>query len=713
MMVMLRAGLLATLLLFLSSARASVNEDKVCFEGGQFHVQQKLYYFEDTSAKVTFTDVQFVQMTPLPEGVPNLDVSRSAHWLKFDLTNNSKNGKIILSIAHPEIDELDAYFVLDGVSRHIGHTGQLRARAERIQPYEGFRFDVDLPAGSTGSIFIRAHGFKHIHLPIAIEAVGSIVRSSARHNFLTGGYIAVMLTLILYNLFVFISIKDRNYIWYILNIGVISLAQLGLLGVIQEDLFGNNRWLASRSSILFALLAIVTGLQYARNIINTKQLLPTLDKVFPFVFAVIGIDLIIYFFSDPWFGYKSAQIISGLSASYLLVLVVAALRSGSRQAIFFMVAWTPFLIGVLMFVMKDAGILPYTSFTRLAMPIGSAIEGILLSFGLADRINILRREKEQSQAEALKISKENEKIILEQNVVLEEKVRQRTFALQESNEHLKRTQTQLVNAEKMASLGQLTAGIAHEINNPINFITSNIHPLKRNIGEIVEVINDHLSIDPDQATEQIMELRAKADRMGITESIQELDDIIKSIAEGSARTAEIVRGLRNFSRLDESDLKWNDLNEGIRSTITVLAPQFRDRVTMRMELGELPKVECYAGKVNQVLMNILTNAIQATLAVPGDHERVVSITNWAAGDHVIIAIKDNGTGISDEVKQRMFDPFFTTKPVGEGTGLGLAIVYGIIQDHFGHLEVESSPGGGAEFKIILPIRHQQLNERRA
>ncbi len=674
------------------------------------HIGRSMELFTDSAGSWQLQDViTSAPFSSCDEDIPTLGLSRSVHWLRTEVKNSSGEPYLYLAFAYPGIDELDVYAVNGSKIRHIAEAGLSRNDRSNID----LLFELDLEEGSSTMIYLRLRGYKHIHAPVTIGTTAAINKGITGRYLAFGTYLGIMVVLFLYNLFVYSSTKDRNYLFYLMSILILTCTQLSLQGHGPFNYIDISGWLTSRAALIFNLLAIPLGYEFARRFINTTKYVPRMDKAVKFIYLALAIIGIIYLAKDPWLGQELGNSISGIAAFYLLTMGIISFRKGSRQAGFFLLAWTAFLLGVIVFVLKDEGVLPYGTITVLAMPIGSAIEGILLSFGLADRINILRREKEQSQAEALKISKENEKIILEQNIVLEEKVRQRTFALQESNEHLKRTQTQLVNAEKMASLGQLTAGIAHEINNPINFITSNIHPLKRNIGEIVEVINDHLSIDPDQATEQIMELRAKADRMGITESIQELDDIIKSIAEGSARTAEIVRGLRNFSRLDESDLKWNDLNEGIRSTITVLAPQFRDRVTMRMELGELPKVECYAGKVNQVLMNILTNAIQATLAVPGDHERVVSITNWAAGDHVIIAIRDNGTGISDEVKQRMFDPFFTTKPVGEGTGLGLAIVYGIIQDHFGHLEVESSPGGGAEFKIILPIRHQQLNERRA
>jgi len=370
-------------------------------------------------------------------------------------------------------------------------------------------------------------------------------------------------------------------------------------------------------------------------------------------------------------------------------------------------AWCVFLLGTIIFVLKDVGILPYNDLTVNMMPIGSAIEGILLSFALADRINILRRDKERSQAEALAMAQENERLIREQNQELEHKVKERTAALQESNDTLKRTQVQLVQSEKMASIGQLTAGIAHEINNPINFITSNIGPLRRNLSEVVETINAYRSASN---AEEVAKVRTEEERAGIQESIEELDGIMHSVNEGAQRTAEIVRGLRNFSRLDEGDLKDADLNDGLRSTLAVLAPQYRGSVELVLELSELPKVECFPGKINQVFMNVMNNAAQATLARADGRPRKVTVRTAAGDDCVIVRISDTGIGMSDDIKAKIFEPFFTTKPVGEGTGLGLAIVYGIIIEHSGHIDVESNPGLGTIFTITLPLRQARQQE---
>jgi two-component system NtrC family sensor kinase len=356
-------------------------------------------------------------------------------------------------------------------------------------------------------------------------------------------------------------------------------------------------------------------------------------------------------------------------------------------------------------------VLPYNGFTRYTMHIGSALEVILLSFALADRINILKAEKEESQAKLLSSSLENERIIREQNSILEEKVKARTLELEQSNvelnetyNDLKQTQSKLVESEKMASLGQLTAGIAHEINNPINFVTANVAPLKRDIEDLMILIDKYEALDPKKdIDEQLAAVRALAEELEIDFLKTEIDELISGIREGAERTAEIVKGLRNFSRLDEGDLKFANINDGIESTIRILDNELNEnQMKIVRELGELDAIECYPGKLNQLFMNLLTNSIQAIKSKKGI-EGVIEIKSVQKEQGIEIRFKDNGMGMSDETKNKIFEPFFTTKDVGEGTGLGLSIAYSIVEMHNGTIKVESEFGHSTEFIIQLPL----------
>jgi hypothetical protein len=375
------------------------------------------------------------------------------------------------------------------------------------------------------------------------------------------------------------------------------------------------------------------------------------------------------------------------------------------------VAWSIFLIGVSVYVMKDLGVLPYNNFTLYTMPIGSALEVVLLSFALADRINILQQENEQVQAEKIAALRENERLVSEQNVILERKVHERTLQLEETNtelsttlNHLKETQAQLVDAEKMASLGQLTAGIAHEINNPINFVSANVNPLRRDFQDILEVLGKYEHLDPDHdIRKQLKEIEKYKEQIDMKFIPEEIMSLLQGIEHGASRTAEIVKGLKNFSRLDESDIKDADVNEGIESTLTLLKHTFPPNLKLETYFAPLGMIECYPGKLNQVFMNVLNNGIQA-MAKMEREEHVLSIQTLEENQQVVIKIKDTGIGMTPEVKAKVFEPFFTTKDVGEGTGLGMSIVFKIIESHHGKIELESKPGQGTLVTIRLNRR---------
>lgn len=258
---------------------------------------------------------------------------------------------------------------------------------------------------------------------------------------------------------------------------------------------------------------------------------------------------------------------------------------------------------------------------------------------------------------------------------------------------LKSTQIQLIQSEKLASLGQLTAGIAHEINNPINFVTSSVGSLKRDFDDVLLVLNTYKS-DP----EKVEALKKEID---FEFTIEEIQQLILGINEGADRTSEIVKGLRNFSRVDEGEFKIVDIHEGLNSTILLLHPKFGDKIKIEKNYGSLPMINCFPGQINQVFMNIMSNAADA---IENEHGKII-ITTSVNINNVVISIKDNGKGMSDETKQKIFDPFFTTKDVGKGTGLGMSIAYGIIEKHNGSIDINSTIGIGTEFIITLPINN--------
>ncbi len=265
---------------------------------------------------------------------------------------------------------------------------------------------------------------------------------------------------------------------------------------------------------------------------------------------------------------------------------------------------------------------------------------------------------------------------------------------------LKAAQMKLIEAEKMASLGVLTAGVAHEINNPVNFISAGIHSLKINYREMEDLLKLYLAYDPQTSSPEDWEsIKQMKQDISPDELLPEMDVLFTSISSGATRTSEIVKGLRNFSRLDENDMKKARIEDGIDSTLVILNNKLKNRIEVKKEYADIPEILCYPGQLNQVFMNLLHNASDAI-----EGNGTIHIKTWKDNGSVNLSFKDSGKGMSEEVVAHIFEPFYTTKDVGKGTGLGLSIAYGIIEKHGGTIEVKSEVGNGTEFILSLPIK---------
>ncbi|CDG84319.1 ATP-binding protein [Janthinobacterium agaricidamnosum] len=292
---------------------------------------------------------------------------------------------------------------------------------------------------------------------------------------------------------------------------------------------------------------------------------------------------------------------------------------------------------------------------------------------------------------------------IRQREAAEAELRSRNLALTELNARLSMAQQQLLQAEKLASIGQLAAGVAHEINNPIGYIFSNVGTLQTYLDDLFHMLASYQDAEAALAGPAAAQLRQRRAQIDLDFLRADIPVLMFETREGIARVRHIVQDLKDFSRVDASQQwVWADLHQGIDSTLNIVAHETKYKAELVKQYGDIPDIECLPSQLNQVIMNLVVNAAHA---ISGPRGTITIATGCdLRREHVWLSIQDSGAGIAPENLSRIFDPFFTTKAVGQGTGLGLSLAYGIVQKHCGRIEVDSLPGRGSTFRITLPVR---------
>jgi two-component system NtrC family sensor kinase len=312
------------------------------------------------------------------------------------------------------------------------------------------------------------------------------------------------------------------------------------------------------------------------------------------------------------------------------------------------------------------------------------------NYGLFQDAVMLENQIRRRTAELEAALRENERINRD---LTREKEEQRILIKKLEDAH-----NQLLQSEKLASIGQLAAGVAHEINNPIGFVNSNLGTLKSYAGKLLALLDEYAKSETELSPGSAQRLAAAKREADIEYVREDMNTLIAESIDGAARVRRIVQDLRDFSRPGDSEWKRVDLHTCIDSTLNVVWNEIKYKAEVVRDYGQLPPVECLPFQLNQVFLNLLVNAAQA---IP--ERGTITLRTTCEGDAVTVAISDTGIGMTPEVRDRIFDPFFTTKPVGKGTGLGLSVAYGIVEKHCGRIEVDTAPGKGTTFVIRLPV----------
>lgn len=377
-----------------------------------------------------------------------------------------------------------------------------------------------------------------------------------------------------------------------------------------------------------------------------------------------------------------SEIILGLGASKA---EAKSVLKNVNYAFFSVVGTIIFVLVIIIFLISNTILRPINDLLEAIWLMQSSDKPVEIPIKNETEIGLLTESLNQMSRNVIQARSDLKKKILE---------------LEQANSELKETQARLVHSSKMVSLGQLVAGVAHELNNPIGFIYSNMPHLRDYSAKLLELA-DIAQTNPTAIA------KAKVD-LDIDYIKQDLPKLIASCEDGARRTRDIVLGLRNFSRIEEAQLKEININESIDNTLSLLSGEIKNRIQIHKDYGSVPLVTCYASQINQVFMNILSNSVQA-IEEKGNIWLSTKTIEKNRKTYVSISFQDSGKGMTPQVMEKVFDPFFSTKGVGQGTGLGMSISYGIIQKHRGEILVKSQVGIGTEFTVNIPVKYDEIS----
>ncbi len=646
----------------------------------------------------------------IPSSFPLLKYSKSVTWLKFTIKNKTDEAFVPVTIAKSVIDEFDIYF-----NNRVTHRlEQLSSKDPKyhlnLLTQSITLINLPLQADSSITFYARIKSNAPTVIPIEIYSADRFLQKRGTDNIINGAVIGIFLIMALYNLMLFITVGDVSYFYYVIYIVFLGLTQTLTLGF-GSNLFSENTTVLN--NYITPLIRICFGcslLLFADKFLQLRQNIKQYYRMYLFLYVLYSLSLITALLGFVHIAYYMLTINIFIVSIALLFIGILLYLKGFNPAKFFMIGWGLFLLSILISIARNYGFVPYNYITLNLVTYTSIIELILFSVALADKINFYRNQNTQSQLAALTIAKENERLITEQNIFLENKVKARTQELIHTNQNLsvtidnlKSAQSQLVETEKMASLGQLTAGVAHEINNPINFVSANVKPLRIDFEELFLLLNKYDEAANNPNDPQLLKAANDYKQQIDADFVKtEIHTLLDGIEDGANRTAEIVQSLRTFSRMDELVLMPANINAAILGTLIILRGSIPYYIEIKPVLDKMEPLNCYPGKINQALINLINNSIQAIKAKEVHEGESITIYTRDYPDYISIEITDTGIGMTNEVKQRIFEPFFTTKGVGEGTGLGLSIVFGIIEKHNGSIHVESAPGKGSTFTVMLP-----------
>ena len=630
---------------------------------------KKLSYFIDSNNVENEDVFNRSVFSSIDDEVPNFSFNSNPVWIHVpaQLVEN----KEVLLVNTPYLDECSLYFVLDGVLIDVKHFGEKFPFKERDFQNPNFTFDLRNKELRDCQLFLRVWNVEPLIIPITTGVVDDLLdfyqRDAMYNTFFTGG----ILIMLLLNLVMFGFFRKPVYISYAVYLGFTMLTQVGIKGYLFQYLWPSAPGFQLYSLGLFASLAGIGGATYIYYFLNLKTKGRVIRNGAWVFVGLFSFSIVLMFLKDYASGFKLMHLSTSFYIMYGFIVAISGVRKNESVAKIFLVGWLVLLIGSLVFILKDFGLLPQNELTNYAVQIGSCFEMMIFTIAMGYRTLDAFRVKEQAQNDLLQSIQSNETLIREQNIVLEQTVAERTKELQSSNEQLQTIYENLKEAKsKMSTLGQLTAGIAHDINNPLSYIAMSLEPL----------------------AEEIKRLESKIDK----EEYSGMVLLVGGVQNSTSRILEIVQRLRDYTRTEKQKTESINLNEVIENSLGLLDYNLRG-IEVKKDLNAIPLVVANYGRMNQLFLNLFTNNIEA-IREKQETGGVLTIKTESMDQKVQVTITDNGVGMSEETIKHIFDPFYTTKT--GGTGLGMVEVKEILDEVGAEVEFRSY-GDGSQIRIFL------------
>lgn len=761
--------MMKALFLFLLISFSAYSESSIPLHShsGNITLGRNVYYHIDSTGILAIDDIVKPESQKLfiqnKSNVAEFGFISSPVWLKFTVQELSPDPEDwFLEIAYPALDTVELYSLQEG-KWTVKYSGDHYPFSARELFYRNLGFFMSFPALKEHTIYIKIHTTSASIIPLTLHKKKELLKDISFTESLYFIFYGVLLAMIFYNGFIFISLKNLSYLLYSLTTMSMLIYQVSFSGHGFQYLWPENLWLQRYTGLIAAILFAVFAFEFMIHFLDLKKKTRNLLRAWLVFQNLISCIALSYSLTAV---FKVIGIIGIINTVTVITAGVLSWRKGYRAARFFVIGWSVYALGTILAILRLAGLIETNVLTNYAMQTGVVSELILLSIALADSYKLIVDEKSKIQKELLEVQIRMVETLKSSESRLEERVASRTAELQESNKtlesalsNLKSAQAQLIQSEKMASLGQLVANVAHEINSPIGAVKAS----GKNISDALEYSLENLPTLfrtlEKQNRELFMKLirhkkepsavlSTKEERLLIKETMRQLDAVgiidarekaemlvqlnvhseisdylpllkhqesgfiltaarristvissTKNINSAVERVAKIIFALKSFSNINVSERMVNaDLREGLELVLTVYNNLLKQGIEVIRKYAEIQKIKCFPDDLNQVWTNLIHNSV---LAMSGKGKLTIEVKQ--AGTEALVSISDTGIGIPTQIRERIFEPFFTTRPYGEGSGLGLEIVRKIVEKHRGRIEIETAEGVGTTFFIFLPF----------